>query len=311
MIVLLPFAYLAGVVTVLSPCILPVLPIILASAFGGRWRPLGVVLGLVVSFSFFTLTLTAIVSAFGISADALRLGGAVIIGLFGLVLIVPALNQRFEYLTNRLASLGGFAPSGGGFAGGLLVGASLGLVWAPCAGPILASITTLVATNRISPEAVVVTLAYSLGAGTPMLLIAYGGRRIVGRVSGLSRHAVTLQRAFGVVMVAFALTFFVGLDRTVQAALVDNVPGGVDQRPHRAREQPRRARRPRRAQGAGAQRPGPEPGTEPPRPWRPRRRPRRPPNCPIWARRPSSKASPVGSTAGQPPSPPCGAKWYS
>ena len=225
MVLLLPFAFLAGVVTVMSPCILPLLPIILASAFGNsRWRPLGVVLGLVVSFAFFTLALTSLVTLLGIPADALRLGGAIIIGLFGLVMVVPTLNHRFEGLTRRLSGFGSIVPVGGDFWGGAPVGGSLGLVWAPCAGPILASVTTLVATNRISWEAVVVTLTYALGVGTPMLLIAYGGRRIVRRVDWLSWRAATLQRAFGVVMIAFALTFFTGWDRTVQTALVQSVP---------------------------------------------------------------------------------------
>jgi cytochrome c biogenesis protein CcdA/thiol-disulfide isomerase/thioredoxin len=204
---------------------LPVLPVVLASALGtSRWRPLGVVMGLVLSFAFFTLALTALVSSFGISADALRLAGALVIGLFGLVLVVPALQHRFEILSGRFAGLGRTGGVGGGYWSGALVGASLGLVWAPCAGPILAAVTTLVATNRISAGAVAVTLAYAVGAGMPMLGIAYGGRRAVGRVRALSRHTGTLQRVFGVVMVAFALSFFAGIDRTLQAALVQGVP---------------------------------------------------------------------------------------
>src|SRR5512142_1558452 len=108
MIILLLFALVAGVVTVLSPCILPVLPVVLASSIGSsRWRPLGVVLGLVVSFAFFTLALTSLVSLFNISADLLRLGAAVVIGLFGLVLLAPPLRIWFEAASGRLAGLGG------------------------------------------------------------------------------------------------------------------------------------------------------------------------------------------------------------
>lgn len=225
MILLLSFAFLAGLVTVLSPCILPVLPVVLASALGSsRWRPAGVVLGLVVSFAFFTLTLTAIVTLLGVPADWLRLGGGVVIGAFGLTLLAPPLLHRFELLSGRLAGLQSAGSGGGGFWSGALVGASLGLVWAPCAGPILAGVTTLVATNRLSAAAVAVTASYAIGAGVPMLAIAYGGRRAVSRIRGINQHTATMQRAFGVVMVAFALTFFAGIDRTVQAALVQSVP---------------------------------------------------------------------------------------
>lgn len=225
MILLIGFAFLAGVATVLSPCILPVLPVVLASALdSSRWRPLGVVVGLVISFAFFTLALTTLVAQFNLSTDLLRLGAAVVIALFGLVLLVPALRERFELLTSRFAGFGGGRVGKGGFASGAAVGASLGLVWAPCAGPILASVATVVATNRISVEAVAVIAAYSVGAGTLMLLIAYGGRRAISRVRVLQRSAPALQRAFAVLMLAFALTFFLGVDRTVEAALVQSVP---------------------------------------------------------------------------------------
>ncbi len=225
MIVLMVFALVAGIVTVLSPCILPVLPVVLASAFGSsRWRPLGIVVGLVVSFAFFTLALTTLVAQFNISADLLRLMAAAVIALFALVLLVPALQQRFELLSSRLAGVGGGETGEGGFGSGAVVGASLGLVWAPCAGPILAAVTTVVATNRISLEAVAVISSYSLGVGLPMLLIAYGGRRAVSRIRPLQRYTGTLQRAFAVVMLAFAASFFLGVDRTVQAALVQSVP---------------------------------------------------------------------------------------
>jgi cytochrome c biogenesis protein CcdA/thiol-disulfide isomerase/thioredoxin len=266
MVVLMTFAFLAGTATVLSPCILPILPAVLASAVGStRWRPLGMVLGLVVSFAFFTLTLTTIVSLFGVSADLLRLGGAVVIGLFGVVMIVPRLQHKFEELATYMPNVG-WGGEGKGFVSGALVGASLGLVWAPCAGPILAAVTTVVATNRISPQAVFVTLAYAFGAGVPMLAIAYGGRRVISRVDAINKHTVALQRSFGVVMVAFALTFFVGLDRQVQAALVQGVPVewtnaliGLEDRPEvRDALDDIRGRRPEAPSGAAQAAPAPQ-----------------------------------------------------
>ena len=104
MIVLLGFAFLSGVITILSPCILPVLPIVLSgSVGGGKARPFGVLTGFVVSFTAFTLALSAIVQALGIPVDALRIVAVVLIVLFGVVMLVPWLSARFEILTSRIA----------------------------------------------------------------------------------------------------------------------------------------------------------------------------------------------------------------
>src|SRR5919199_412418 len=143
MLILVAFAFLAGFVTILTPCILPILPIVLSSSVAsGRSRPLGVILGLVLSFSVFTLAISQLVALLGLSANVLRLVAVVVIALLGLAMIVPALNTRLELL---LSGLPGMVRQGNrsGLGGGFVMGVSLGLVWAPCAGPILAAITTL------------------------------------------------------------------------------------------------------------------------------------------------------------------------
>src|SRR5579859_4390359 len=184
MILLILFSILAGIVTVLSPCILPVLPLLLSAGIGqGRFRPIGVVVGLVISFSFFTLMLTALVHATGISPDALRYISIGLIIVFGLTLVFPALGQRFELMTSKVAGLGNVVQEhsgvvGTGFWSGLVLGIALGLIWTPCAGPILATITTLVATRAVTWSAIVITFAYSLGTALPMFLIIYGGSKI-------------------------------------------------------------------------------------------------------------------------------------
>ncbi len=104
MLVLLGFAFVSGIITILSPCILPVLPIVLSgSVGGGRARPFGVLTGFVVSFTAFTLALSAIVRALGIPVDALRIVAVVLIGLFGVVMLVPRLRDGFELLAGRVA----------------------------------------------------------------------------------------------------------------------------------------------------------------------------------------------------------------
>jgi cytochrome c biogenesis protein CcdA/thiol-disulfide isomerase/thioredoxin len=236
MAVLLGFAFVSGIITILSPCILPVLPIVLAgSAGGGRARPFGVVAGFVVSFTVFTLTLTAIVGALGISADALRFVAVGLIVAFGLVMIVPKLRDRFEIYASKIASLGGgrrskspesVAPQSrtSGFLGGLPIGFSLGLVWTPCVGPIMASVISLALTQQVDGGAVFITLAYTLGTAIPMLAVMLGGRALLTRVPFLTRNVARIQKGFGVLMIVVGVGIGFGWDRQFQATLLRVFP---------------------------------------------------------------------------------------
>jgi cytochrome c biogenesis protein CcdA/thiol-disulfide isomerase/thioredoxin len=230
MIVLLLFSVLAGLVTVASPCILPILPIVLtASVNEGRARPLALIAGLVISFTVFTLAISQVVGALGISPTALRIAAVAIIGLLGLGMFIPAFTERLELLFSRLT---GLAPRThrAGWVGGLMTGATLGIVWAPCAGPVLAAITTLAATQRVTLASAAVTAAYGLGVGIPLLLIAYGGRGIVRRIPTLARRSRGLQRGFGVVMVGIAVLMAFGADVTVTAWATGALPAGWNDR---------------------------------------------------------------------------------
>ncbi len=229
MAALLAFAFVSGIVTILSPCILPVLPVVLSGGVaGGRARPLGVVAGFVASFSIFTLALTAIVQAVGVSPDALRIVAVVLIAAFGLVMAVPALRDLFERAVSRLAGLASRGRAGGvrkaGFWAGLPVGIGLGLVWTPCVGPIMASVVSLALTQRVDGGAVAITLAYALGTSIPMLAVMIGGRTLLERVPGLKRNAGRIQQGFGVLMIAVAVSIAFGLDRRLQAAILDVLP---------------------------------------------------------------------------------------
>ncbi|MBA3874260.1 MAG: cytochrome c biogenesis protein DipZ [Anaerolineae bacterium] len=212
MLLLLVVAFVAGIVTVLSPCILPVLPIVLGSSVnGGKSRPFGVVTGLIVSFSIFTLAATQIVTLLHLPASSLRLAAIVIILLLGLSLVIPAFNQWFERLLSRLPRLAS-TQKRSGFWGGILTGASLGLIWAPCAGPILAAVTTLAATQQVSAGTVGVIVAYAFGSGIPMLGIAYGGRALAQRSRSLVRYGGRVQQVFGGLMIATAILMVFNLD---------------------------------------------------------------------------------------------------
>lgn len=216
MMILLVFSFLAGVFTALSPCILPVLPAILAAGVsGGRLRPLGTILGLICSFTFFTLTLTWLVQFTGVSPNSLRDVAIILIFLFGLVMIFPKLSDWFARVTTPLAGFGQKfqgTHSVSGFWGGMVFGAALGLVWTPCAGPILGAITTLVAAQSINIYAVMMTLFYSIGAALPMFFYAYGSGKLIRSSRVLSRYSEGIRQAFGVLMLVFALILAMNWD---------------------------------------------------------------------------------------------------
>ncbi|MDP3724198.1 MAG: cytochrome c biogenesis protein DipZ [bacterium] len=225
MILLLPFAFLAGIVTILSPCILPILPIVLSgSVTGGKRRPWGVVVGFIASFTFFTLLLTAIVRLTGISADAIRLLSVVVVFGFGLSLLLPQLERLTERLFSSFVRFSPRIDSNGGFWSGILLGLSLGLVWTPCVGPILASVISLALQGSVSGEATLITLAYATGTAIPLLGITYGGRQLLTRIPWLLQNTLTIRRIFGILMITTALMLFFQLDRKFQTFILERFP---------------------------------------------------------------------------------------
>jgi cytochrome c biogenesis protein CcdA/thiol-disulfide isomerase/thioredoxin len=225
MLVLVAFAFIAGLVTILSPCILPILPIILSSSVvGGKRRPIGVVTGFIFSFTFFTLFLTTLVKAFGIPADTLRSLSVVIVLLFGISLLIPKIQTYFELLFSKLSKFAPKSSNESGFFGGLIVGISIGLVWTPCVGPILASVISLALTGSVSGSAALITFSYSLGTAIPMLLIVYGGRNLLNKVPWLLSNTGKIQKAFGLLMIVTAIGIYFNFDRKFQTYILDKFP---------------------------------------------------------------------------------------
>lgn len=228
MILLITFAFLAGIITVLSPCILPILPIVLTSSIGGvstgKSRPAGVVIGFILSFTFFTLFLSTIVRLSGIPAETLRFVSVLVVAGFGISLLIP----QFQVLVERLFSkLAGFMPSTQGrtgFGGGLLIGFSVGLLWTPCVGPILASVISLAITGTVTFDAFLITLAYSLGTAIPMFLIILGGQSALRRVPWLLSNLGHIQKVFGVLMILTAIGIFFNIDRKFQTFILQAFP---------------------------------------------------------------------------------------
>ena len=225
MLLLVIFAFIAGIITILSPCILPILPIVLSGSVGdGKSKPFGIVIGFVLSFTFFTLFLATIVRATGIPADALRSVSIAIMFIFGLSLLVPQFQVLMEKLFSKLS--GRFAAQGRreGFGGGVLIGLSLGLVWTPCVGPILASVITLAATSSVSFAAFFITFSYALGTAIPMFAVMYGGRSLLQKVPWLLPNAGKIQKAFGVLMILTAVGIFFNIDRKFQTYILEKFP---------------------------------------------------------------------------------------
>lgn len=224
MIILILFAFIAGVVTILSPCILPVLPIILSGSVGDKRKPLGIILGFIASFTFFTVFLSTLVQLLGLSADVLRTVAIVVIFALGISLLFPQVQTFIEIMFSRISSRFGNRKSQSGFIGGVITGLSLGLVWAPCVGPILASVITLAATSQISVAVILITLAYSLGTSIPMFAIMYSGQRLTARLPQVMKYTTKIQQGFGVLMILTALAIYFNIDRQFQTALLEKFP---------------------------------------------------------------------------------------
>src|SRR3954469_13441571 len=222
MALLVLFALIAGAATALSPCVLPVLPVVLAAgATGGRRRPLGIVTGLAISFTFATVALVYVIAAFGLPNGFLRTLAIVVLLLFGVSLAVPAFGARLEAWLTRLAPRARPGDPDAGFGSGMLGGLSLGLVYAPCAGPILAGVITLSAAQSFTAGRLAVAFAYGVGSAVVLYALMLGGRRVTRR---LSRRAGTLQSAMGVVMVLVAVLMLGGYDTRFQTAIASDLP---------------------------------------------------------------------------------------
>src|SRR6185503_17699725 len=182
MVVLMGFALLAGAATAISPCVLPVLPALLsASAVGGRRRPVGIALGLALTFTVTIVGLASVVDGVGIADGTVRTLAIFVLLGFGLILLWPRLAERVEAPLYRLARLGP-RSRGDGFWSGIAVGGALGFLYAPCAGPILGAVVSVSATQGSTLRIVAVALAYSAGSAGVLLALGLGGRRTVERI---------------------------------------------------------------------------------------------------------------------------------
>jgi cytochrome c biogenesis protein CcdA/thiol-disulfide isomerase/thioredoxin len=220
MVVLIGFAILAGAGTALSPCVLPVLPALLsAGGAGGARRPLGIVLGLSVTFTVTIVGVAKLVDGVGLGSDPLRILAIVVLAAFGLALLLPSVAARIEAPLSRLARFGP-RTRGDGFASGLLVGAALGFVYTPCASPILAAVITV---GAASGRTVAIAIAYAGGSAVVLLALTLGGRRVFARIRRAG-GGPALQRALALIMLATALAIATNLDVSFDQFVAQHIP---------------------------------------------------------------------------------------
>ncbi|MGH9043993.1 MAG: cytochrome c biogenesis protein DipZ [Acidimicrobiales bacterium] len=218
---LIGIGFVAGLVAAISPCIVPVLPVVLAGGVSEgagltssrtRRRPVAVVAGLVLSFSLLILVGSEILSALHLPQDLLRYAGVGVLVIVGAAYLFPPLGSVVEKPFVRLR-VKQPSPETGGF----VIGLGLGLVFVPCAGPILAALTVVGATHRVGLTAVFLTLAFGIGAAVPLLMIALAGREVINRVKTLRALGPRLRQLSGLILVVMALAIgfntFAGLQR--------------------------------------------------------------------------------------------------
>jgi cytochrome c biogenesis protein CcdA/thiol-disulfide isomerase/thioredoxin len=222
MALLIIFGFVAGAATAVSPCVVPVLPIALsAGATGGHRKPLGVVTGLVVSFTFVLFALVYVIDALGLPNDLLRNIAIVVLFGFGIVLLIPPLAARVEAFGSRFAGRVGVRQGGDGFWPGVGLGLSLGVLYAPCAGPILAAVLTASASQPFNAGRLAVVFAYALGSGLVLYGLMLGGRKLA---APLARRSGAFQMAMGAIMVLVAFAMWQNYDTKFQSKVTAELP---------------------------------------------------------------------------------------
>ncbi|MBP9827880.1 cytochrome c biogenesis protein CcdA [Patescibacteria group bacterium] len=228
----LVIAYLGGVVSVTAPCVLPLLPAIMgAVAHENKKYPLFLVGGFSISFASLGILFGTVGYALVKEREVLITTAGVVTLLFGVIYLFPKLSEKmsepFAYLTGRLASK---APQANALHApweAALLGATLGVVWAPCAGPVLGSILALATVSGNIALSATLMIIYALGAATPMLALAYGGKTLATRVRGFAKYAPTAQRLFGLVLIISSLFILFNLWKRLEILLTPFAPNWI------------------------------------------------------------------------------------
>lgn len=223
----LALTFVSGIAAILAPCIWPLLPIVLSSANSQtKSKGIGTVIGIVVSFTIFTLLISFLISTIALNTETLRKISALILFVLGLTFVIPILSVKVEALLSLASSKLPLRTQNQNteFFGGLITGLVLGTVWSPCAGPILAIVAAISATQAISAAQVANILAFAAGLAIPLLTLTVFGSFLFTRTRFLSSKTRLIQQIFGILIVITAIMIFLNWDRTLQKILLDAFP---------------------------------------------------------------------------------------
>jgi cytochrome c biogenesis protein CcdA len=214
-------AFAAGGLTILSPCVLPLVPIVLGSAATKhRFGPLALATGLVASFTLTGFAVASAGPALDLDGEVIRVVGAVLLVAIGVALLVPRMQRAMERLAGPLASWAGHRQTQlerFGLFGQAMIGVLLGLVWSPCVGPTLGAATVLAAEGRDLPQVAMVMAAFGLGIATVLLVIALAARSLLIRWRGRMMSAGSGgKKVLGVLLASVGVLILTGLDRSVE-----------------------------------------------------------------------------------------------
>lgn len=225
-------SFVAGLVTILNPCVLPLVPILVASALGkSRFGPLALAGGLITSFTLFGFTVIAFGYSLGINEQFVRLFAGGLLAVAGMVLLVPQAQTALSAAAAPIANFGNqrlSMLSGDGWHGQFAIGLLLGVVWAPCVGPTLGVAIAAASQGQDLLSSFLIFLIFGLGVATSVLAFAYGSRKAMGErrqtLTVLARYGKPL---FGAALLVVGLMVVTGFDKVIEIALLDALPQSV------------------------------------------------------------------------------------
>jgi cytochrome c-type biogenesis protein len=220
---------LAGVLSTLSPCVLPLIPVLLASAVNAhRWGALALGAGLALSFTVVGLFFATLGASLGLDPGTFRTVGAVILAAFGLILLVPKLQSLFARASSSLSNSGNqllTRVTFDGLTGQLIIGLLLGVVWSPCVGPTLGAATTLASQGKDLRQIALLMLIFGIGAAAPLVVLGSLSRATMMKIRGRLLNAGQLgKQLLGLLMLILGVLIATGADKAVEAWILDRTP---------------------------------------------------------------------------------------
>ncbi len=221
-------SFVAGIVSVTSPCVFPLIPIVMAGSTGSKLRPIFIVLGVAISFTLMGVIISQVGGMAGAKiSSSLRIVGIALIIIMGFFLVSDKLNNYFIMYSSVLLNKLNLATSSGmgeGWSGALILGTSLGVVWIPCVGPVLGTVLTAVALKGQVLVGGLSLFLYSIGIGIPMLAVAYLGKYATSRIEGISKYNKSIKKVAGIIIIIMGIAFYFGIELRIEAILAPYFP---------------------------------------------------------------------------------------